>query len=143
MSSVLDLSVQQLWTPQGFIGPEVREARQAIEDYDPNLSLGRHEKTGDWVVILKRPTGEEVPIFGLGAVLPSREAITEKLYKSDVRRHGGKIAEAIERANEQRRRDLERKADDATGEAAEGFEWAARKDGTHPSPRIFVPGGSS
>ena len=137
--SVLDLSVQELWTPQGLIGPEVREARKAIEDYDSNLSLGRHEKSGDWVVVLKRPDGDKVPIFGLGPQLPGREQILEKLYKSDVRRHGGKIAEAIERAAEQRRREQASIADDQTGVAAEAFEWAARKDGAHPSPRIFVP----
>lgn len=139
--SALDLTPSQLWLPgQGFVPAHVREATKAVEDYDSNLSLGRHDKSGEWVVLLTRPDGETVPIFGLGHELPSRERITEKLYKSDVRRHGGKIAEAIDRANEQRRRDLARKADDGTGETAEAFAWAARKDGTHPSPRIFVPG---
>lgn len=140
--SVLDLSAQQLWTPQGLVGPEIREARQAVEDYDPNLSLGRHEITGDWVVLLKRPDSEApVPIFGLGKELPSRERITEQLYKSDVRRRGGKIAEALERRQREAQREADRKASDAAEEAAEGFAWAARKDGSHPSPRIFVPGG--
>lgn len=140
--SVLDLTPSQLWTPQGYIPPHIREARQAVEDYDANLSIGQHEQTGEWVILLKRPTGETVPIFGLGPELPSREVITERLYKSDVRRHGGKIAVAMERRDEQRRKDAARAADDATGEAAEGFVWAARKDGSHPSPRIFVPGGN-
>jgi len=140
--SVLDLTPSQLWLPgAGFVPQHILEATKAVEDYDANLSLGRHELTGDWVVLLKRPNGETVPIFGLGPELPSREQITEKLYKSDVRRHGGKIAEAIERRSREAQRDQERKASDAAGEAAEGFAWAARKDGTHPSPRIFVPGG--
>jgi hypothetical protein len=139
--SVLDLAPSQLWLPgSGFVPQHIREATKAVEDYDPNLSLGRHDKTGDWVVLLKRPDGT-VPIFGFGPELPSREQITEKLYKSDVRRHGGKIADAIERRSQEAQRDQERKASDQTGEVAEAFAWAARKDGTHPSPRIFVPGG--
>lgn len=142
MSSALDLSPSQLWTPQGYMPAHVREATKAVEDYDANLSIGQHEKTGEWVVLLKRPDGETVPIFGLGADLPSREVITERLYKSDVRRHGGKLADAMERRDAQRRKEQARAADDATGEAAEGFVWAARKDGSHPSPRIFVPGGT-
>lgn len=141
MSSALDLQPSQLWTPQGFVPSHVREVRKAVEDYDVNLSLGQHDKTGEWVVLLKRPTGETVPIFGLGPELPSREAITEKLYKSDVRRHGGKIAVAMERRDTERRKEQAREADDATGIAAEAFVWAARKDSAHPSPRIFVPGG--
>lgn len=144
MSSVLELTPSQLWLPgQGFVPAHVREATQAVEDYDPNLSLGRHEQTGDWVVLLKRPTGETVPIFGLGSELPSRERITEQLYKSDVRRHGGKIADAIDRRQREAQREADQKASDAAGEVAEGFAWAARKDGTHPSPRIFVPEGKS
>jgi len=140
--SVLEMKPSQLWLPgQGLMPLHIREARKAVEDYDSNLSLGRNDQTGDWVVLLKRPTGETVPIFGLGTELPSREQITEKLYKSDVRRHGGKIAVAMERRDAERRRELARGADNATGEAAEAFVWAARKDGTHPSPRIFVPEG--
>jgi hypothetical protein len=133
-----------LWLPESagkYIGPEIREAMKAVEDYDPNLSIGQHERTGEWVVLLKRITGETVPIFGLGPVLPSREALIEKLYSSDVRRHGGKIAEAMNRRDEAAARESGREADNATGEMAEAFVWAARKDGSHPSPRIFVPSG--
>jgi hypothetical protein len=119
----------------------IREATKAVEDYDANLSLGKNDRTGDWVVLLKRPDGETVPIFGLGPELPSREIITERLYKSDVRRHGGKLAVAMERRDAEKRREQARLADDATGEVAEAFVWAARKDGSHPSPRIFVPEG--
>jgi hypothetical protein len=47
----------------------------------------------------------------------------------------------MNRRDEAAARESAREADSATGEMAEAFVWAARKDGTHPSPRIFVPGG--
>jgi hypothetical protein len=140
MSDVLALKPSELWLPgKGFVPSNIREAEKAVEDYDANLSLGKNEQTGDWVVLLKRPDGETVPIFGLGKELPSREVITERLYKSDVRRHGGKLALAMERRDAEHRRDQARAADNVNGEVAEAFVWAARQDGSHPSPRIFVP----
>jgi hypothetical protein len=69
--------------------------QQAVEEYDEDLTIARHEQTGEWVILLKRgPEGRPFPVFGLGPELPSPEAIKQKLYEGDVRRHGGRIMRA-------------------------------------------------
>lgn len=139
----LDTSTSQVWLPgQGLVPAYIRAAEEAVTEYDADLSLGRHEQTGEWVVLLKRgPMTESHPVFGLGVELPAPEEIKKRLYQADVRRHGGKIAEALDRADAIRRKALRDEVEDETGIAAEALEWAHRKSGTHPSPRIFVPKG--
>lgn len=140
--SALEISTQGLWLPgQGFVPAHVRAAIKAVEEYDADLTIGRHEQTGDWVILLKRgPEGRPFPVFGLGPELPSTEALKKKLYEGDVRRHGGQLAVRLERAAEARRRSVRSDADAATEEVADAFLWAARKDGKASIPRIFVPG---
>jgi hypothetical protein len=113
----------------------------AVEEYDADLTIGRHEQTGDWVILLKRgPEGRPYPVFGLGPELPSPERIKQKLYEGDVRRHGGRIAEKLERQMAAKRASQRSEAQQATEEVADAFLWAARKDGKASIPRIFVPG---
>lgn len=141
--SALDLTAQQLWLPgKGLVPAHAREAWQAVQDYDPDLTLGRHDSTGEWVILLQRgPMTEPHPIFSLGYQLPSRERIMEMLYRGDVRRHGGKLAVELDKAQARRQKEARDKVNDQTGVAAEALEWAHRQSGTHPSPRIFVTEG--
>jgi hypothetical protein len=143
--SALDTQAAQVWLPgQGLVPTYLRQAMKAVEEYDDGLSLGRHEHTGEWVVMLKRgPMTEPHPVFGLGVELPAPEEIKKRLYQADVRRHGGKIAQALDRADAARRKKARDEVNDQTGVAAEAMEWAHRKMGTHPAPRIFVPKGVS
>jgi len=141
--SALDLTAQQLWVPgTGLMPSHMREAEQAVKDYDCDLSIGRHEQSGEWVILLQRGGMPPHPVFGLGHELPSRDRIMELLYKNDVRRHGGELVNKIMRAQDERQKALRDEVNEQTGVAAEGLEWAHRKAGSHPSPRIFVPGRS-
>jgi hypothetical protein len=115
---------------------------QAVKEYDTDLSLGRHEQTGEWVILLQRgPMDQPHPVFGLGHELPAPEQLKQRLYESDVRRHGAKLAVALMKAQDRRQKELQDKFSDETGVVAEAFEWAHRKEGTHPNPRVFVPEG--
>ena len=138
---VISLTAAQLWLPgEGLVPPDVRAARQAVREYDEDLTLGRHEHTGDWVVLLKRgPEGRPFPVFGLGVELPPPEQIKKKLSDSDVRRNGARITEQIVRRKELHDKEVRRQAEEGSGEAAEAVSWAHRQMGSHPSPRIFVP----
>lgn len=140
--SALEIPTQALWLPgEGLVPVHIRQAIQAVEEYDPDLTIGQHEQTGEWVVLLKRgPEGRPFPVFGVGAHLPSPEALKKKLYDSDVRRHGGRIAQKLEAQAEARRRAERSNAAAATEEVAEAFLWAARKDGKAHIPRVFIPG---
>jgi hypothetical protein len=55
--------------------------------------------------------------------LPAPERIKEMLYEADAQRHGGKLAEKIQKLTDARAR-LEAEAEDLTGVAAEALEWA-------------------
>lgn len=138
-----ELTAQQIWLPgKGLVPSHARAALQAVEEYESDLTLGRHEQTGEWIVMLKRgPEGRPFPVFGLGTELPSPEAIKQKLYQSDVRRHGGKIALALQKEEDRKRAAQRKLVSDSTEVAAEGMDWAMRKQGVHPFPRIYVPKG--
>jgi hypothetical protein len=118
----------------------MRTALKTVEEYDDDLTIGRHEQTGEWVVLLKRgPEGRPFPVFGLGIELPAPEQIKKRLYESDVRRNGAEIVRQITRKTELAQAEGRRVASEASGHAAEALEWGHRKMGAHPSPRIFVP----
>ena len=115
-------------------------ASKAVTDYDPDLMLGRNEQTGDWHVFVKNGPhgGEPFPVFYLGRELPSYDRIQQLLYENDVRRHGAKIVQAIERRKRDAQRKLDQEHADIDGEVAEHIEWATRQMRGNTS-RIFVP----
>jgi hypothetical protein len=131
----------RLWTPQGVVDPTTSRAKRVVEQYDERLMLARHEGTGDWCVWLKKGPfgGEPFPVVGLGKELPDPETLERRLMQADTARHRDKILRDMN-ANNERIRAAEREAaDQASGIAAEALEWGFRKEGAHPSPRIFVP----
>ena len=125
----------------GLLPAHVRTASQAIEEYDADLTLGRDQATGDWVVLKRSGPHGPFAVLGLGAELPGHDEIKKRMYLADVRRHGEKIATDSQRRVDANQRELRREVEDAEGAAAEAYEWAHRKMGSHPNPRIFVPGG--
>ena len=139
--NVTELTAAQLWLPgKGLVPAHMRSAQQIVEEYDQDLTLGRHEQTGEWVVLLKRgPEGRPFPVFGLGIELPAPEQIQKRLVESDVRRNGAEIVMQIRRRQELAAKESRALASDAAGHAAEALDWGFRKEGKHPSPRIFVP----
>jgi hypothetical protein len=116
-------------------------ASSAVSDYDPGLSLGRVESTGIWTVFVKDgPDGRPFPVFELGRELPPYDQIQRRLYESDVRRHGHKIVEQVQRRNDAVKAGYDKKAHEAAEETAEHIEHGMRKLGTLPKLRVFVPG---
>lgn len=118
------------------------EAGNAVSDYDPDLMLGRNNKTGEWAVLIKKGPhdGQPFPVLILGTTLPSYTEIQHKLYSNDVRRHGHKIVEQVQRRVDERKRALDQEAHEASGETAEVIEHGMRKLGMLPNTqRIFVP----
>lgn len=133
-----------IWLPGlGNVPFNVVEAGNAVSDYSSDLMLGRNNKTGDWHVLVKNGPhdGQPFPIFSIGQELPSYDRLQQMLYEHDVRRHGAKIVDAIERRKRAAKKALDDEAHDRAAEVAEYIEWGHRKLGKHPNPRIFVPSG--
>jgi len=111
-----------------------------VSDYDPDLILGRIEQTGVWTVFVKNgPNGMPFPVFELGRELPSYDRIQKMLYESDVRRHGHKIVEQVQRRNDAAAKRLDDAGHEAAEETAEYIEHGLRKLGALPKLRAFVP----
>lgn len=132
---------QRLWVPgRGVVDLRIERIQRAVEAYDSRLVLARHELTGDWVIFVKLGPDDLYPVIGLGPELPrSPEEVTQRLARADSRRHTESLLDQINRRNEAIRKAKRDAADEAIGETAEWFEWGYRREGWHPSPRIFVP----
>jgi hypothetical protein len=130
----------ELWVPgAGLVPANIAQAELAVKEYSADLRLGQTPE-GEWVVAMKQgPDGEYFPVLGLGYELPSADLIKERLYKADTRRRGGEIVKEVQKRNDARQQKVKDEASDGAGIAAEAFDWAARKEGVHPNPRIFVP----
>lgn len=135
--AAIDLSTKELWLPgRGMMPAHVRQAVQAIREYGEDLGLARHDATGDWVI-----TKNGYPVFGLGVELPAPERIKQMLYEADAQRHGGRLAEKIQKLADQRAKDARDKVNDQTGVAAEALEWALHKEGRTSHKRVYIPKG--
>jgi hypothetical protein len=138
--------VTDIWLPGlGNVPFNVVNASNAVNDYDPELMLGRNNQTGTWHVLVKNGPhdGQPFPVFSIGAELPPYDQLQKMLYQHDVRRHGAKIVDAIERKKRIAKKHLDDEALDRAGEVAEYIEWGHRVMGSHPSPRVFVPSSPS
>src|SRR3990172_12414123 len=106
---------QSLWIPGlGTVPTAVLEPRRAVRDYAPDLDLGKDERVGQWVVVVRHGPheGRPFPVLGLGYDLPPYDEIQRRLYQGDVRKRGYAIVQEIERKNEAVRKDLRDKAHD-------------------------------
>lgn len=129
----------KLWLPGvGVTDLRVRAVAKAVERYDADLRLARHEITGDWVVTIG-DAGH--PVFGFGKELPHPDDVERKLGQHDIRRHGRKMMDHLAREAERKRLDAQYRMEEDNGELAEHFEAAFRAEGRHPTTRIFVPRG--
>lgn len=142
MPAAIDLNTKELWLPgRGMMPAHVRQAVEAVREYDPDLGLARHDASGEWVVTLQRGTPEAHPVFGLGTELPPVEEIKRRLYQGDVRRHGGELAVKLQKAQDMRQKHLRDEVNDQTGVAAEALEWALRKEGRTSHSTHYIPKG--
>ena len=133
-----------IWTPPKHSDRRAHDASLAAKEYDARLGFGRNEETGQWVIFIRQGESEDsrggdLPILGFDDI-PSPDAVKKRLYESDAIRRGDEILDSINRHNDEINQTFADAADEATGEAAEALEWFHRVNGTHPSPRIFVPG---
>jgi hypothetical protein len=140
-----DGNKQDMWLPglESTVPLHVRQVSTAIEQYDSKLSLGRDQRTGDWVVL--REGGPMnvpyFPVFGLGHDLPSSDRVKQMLYDRDVARNGKRILDQVMNRQVQRKKDVKDRADAAAEEAGDALEWATRKmGGDTGKSRVFIPG---
>jgi hypothetical protein len=116
-----------IWTPEAEAPLDVRSAQRAVTEYNENLTLGKHLLTGDWCIWIKQgPDKPPFPVIGLGPDLPTPEELTERLYKADTRIHGDRILTDMLKSNAAYEKEQRRTADEASGIAAEAYEWAGR-----------------
>jgi hypothetical protein len=133
----------EIWTPSmGMVPPHIATAQKAVEEYDADLLIGQDTRNGDWVVLLdsRREVGPH-PVLRLGPRLPGADEIKKRLYEADTRRRGHEIVNDIARYRAQEEARMRAETHDAAGEVAEALDVLMRKEGRHPVPRIFVPGG--
>lgn len=127
-------------TGGGWSSIDAVRAGNAVSDYDPDLILGRDQETGLWRVYMRNgPEGQPFPVYTIGRELPSYDELQRRLYQADVRRHGHKIVEQVQRRVDARQASLEADAHDVSAETAERIEHGMRKLGMLPNLRIFVP----
>lgn len=143
----------EIYVPgRGLVDTAALSVAKAVKEYDERLEFAKNMETGQWCIFIKMPSNFEgvaingsqyLPLIGFDEV-PHPEDALKKLYKADSMRHGEKIIDDMNRRNKELHKELyERPADDASGQMAEGLEWAHRKLGMHPNPRVFVPTGVS
>lgn len=118
----------RIWTPESDADQKTLAAKRAVESYNENLVLGRHLITGDWVIFIKQgPDKPPFPVIGIGPDLPDDPAdLTERLYRADTRIHGDRILTDMMKSNEAYMKEQRAAAEEATGMAAEAYEWASR-----------------
>lgn len=129
----------RLWLPGVHAADaRVRAVARAVERYDEAFRFAKHELTGDWVVTI----GDQGhPVFGFGKELPAPDDVERLLSEKDIGRHSAKILRELHRDAEAKHIEARHAMDDHNGQLAEKFEHLFRREGRHPSPRIFVPKG--
>lgn len=133
---------ESIWLPSaGELRFDELNVARAVEEYDPELTLGQDRSSGQWAVFLPTPDGEsKFPVFGFGHELPSPERAKELLYRADVRRNGRQILADIERTKDDFDREMEVKADEGREAVAEVIASHMNAEGTHPYPTIHLGG---
>lgn len=125
---------------RGAVDSDVLAVDRTVNEYDERLYFDRNSETGDWCIYLKTVAREpDLPILGFQEI-PHPEDALKRLYQADSLRHGEEILDGMRRRNHDALAPLRQKTDDAAGQLAEGLEVLHRKMGSHPNPRIFVPG---
>lgn len=134
---------------KGYLDVDALTVDRRIREHDERLRFGFNEKNQDWVIYITMPPdfdasyyidgGPVYPVIGFGKQIPDPDTALKKLHYADTMRYGLEILDKMNSANDKLKEPYERKASEATGEAADVREWALRKLELHPSPRIFVP----
>lgn len=127
----------RIWLPgQGMTDLQERRVDTVVQEYDEDLRFGRNEETGQYCVFLMRRGSDPRPVLGFNKI-PHPEDVLKALYQTDAKRRGLEILDEMNRENDERNKDKEYAADQAAGQAAEGFEWLMRDQGQTPYSRSF------
>lgn len=114
-------------------------ADRAVKEYDERLFFARNYDTWDWCVYIKMPYGEPpYPVIGFGREIPPVDVVLKRVYDADTMRHGWKIFDEIQKSQEDYKKALRVKADEATEESAEVVEHLLRKHGKSPIIKEFI-----
>lgn len=137
--------VKRIYLPgRGAYDIAAMQVLRAVQAYDERLSFGRNEDNGDWVVFVKMPRGskrELVPVLGFGnKEMPTPEEVLRRVEQADTRRYSQELLDAVTTENRKRQESTSQLAEDTASEMAEIMDYLLRATGTHPLPRIFVPG---
>lgn len=133
------IPADKIWLPESVWHKAERAVDKAVHGYDQRLRFGRNEDTGQWCIFMLNRNDAPLAILGFNDI-PHPDDALRRLLTSDARRRGKEILAEINKHNDDIKQGFEDKASEASGEAAEAFEWAFRQQGKHPVPRIFVPG---
>jgi hypothetical protein len=119
---------------------EIRVDR-AVREYDERLFFARNADTWDWCVYIKMPRPEPAyPVLGFGQNIPSVDVVMEKLYNADTMRHGWQIFDDVQRSQQDYKKALRVKADEATEDSAERIEHLLRRHGKSPVIKSLAKG---
>lgn len=130
------LTASKIWVPDSHSDKQIISLSRAAREYDERLFFGRNEDNGQWAVFMKMEHGQDpVPVLGFGFELPTGEELVAKLWQYDTRRHGDRILDRMNQHNEQRKRELEAAADEATDIFVEGQESYLHRQGQTPYHR--------
>ena len=140
----MNANKSNIWVPESFGHREVVRVRRAVKEYDPNLDFGRNELTGQWCIFLKRGTSKateevDLPIMGFNDIPHPDDAIS-RLHQADALRTGNEILDKIVKNNDDIEARREVAAQEASAQAAEGFDWGFRQMGKAPHTKVFIPG---
>lgn len=133
-----------IWVPPTHGFREAARVRTAVREYDPNLDFGKNERTGQWCIFLKQGSNEfskevDMPILGFNDI-PHPDDALKRLHQSDALRTGQEILDKITKNNDDIEARREIAAQEATAQAAEGFDWGFRQMGKAPHAKVFIPG---
>lgn len=140
----MNTNKQNIWVPPAHFDRQIVKVRRAVKEYDPNLDFGKNERTGQWCIFLKQGTSEatqevDLPILGFNDI-PHPDDALRRLHQSDAQRTGQEILDKITRNNEDIEARREVAAQEASAQAAEGFDWGFRQMGKAPHTKVFIPG---
>lgn len=132
-----------IWVPNSHQDRNAAAVAVAVREYDPDLSFGRNEQTGQWCIFLKQGTssatvGADLPVLGFQEI-PHPDDALRRLHQADALRTGRKILDNIERHNEALQKDAKAGGDAAIEETAEAYDWAYRQMGKAPYAKSLRP----
>ena len=132
----------KLYIPgMGEVNLEEYRVHRAVQEYDERLMFGRNLDTGDWCIFVKMPHGEDpIAVLGFGTELPAPEEAVRRADAANTRKHGQAIRERMEAHNEEIREKKRKESEETAEIGAEILDYAYRKAGVHPAPRVFMPG---